>query len=107
MILQRTVIHQYKKWSTEKKSRITDAILKTQGGKCSRCGNYLVTISDIKLAIGWEDEQNYGFLYSEMDEFRRVLATLDHKQPISKGGRNNLDNFQVLCFPCNCSKGSR
>lgn len=31
---------------------------------------------------------------------------LDHDVPRSRGGSNDLDNFQWLCPPCNSSKGA-
>ncbi len=33
--------------------------------------------------------------------------TVDHKKPWSKGGRTELSNAQLLCGPCNKSKGNR
>ena len=33
-----------------------------------------------------------------------LVATLDHKRPISRGGRHELDNLHLLCFSCNSSK---
>lgn len=33
--------------------------------------------------------------------------TIDHIVPLSKGGTNDLTNFQTLCRPCNSSKGNR
>jgi 5-methylcytosine-specific restriction enzyme A len=32
--------------------------------------------------------------------------TLDHRVPISKGGRNNDDNLQTMCRDCNEAKGN-
>jgi hypothetical protein len=33
--------------------------------------------------------------------------TVDHKTPLSRGGTNEPVNLQLLCLPCNSSKGTR
>lgn len=33
--------------------------------------------------------------------------SLDHIQPVSRGGGNEPENLRVLCRPCNSSKGAR
>lgn len=33
--------------------------------------------------------------------------TIDHKIPISKGGKNIVENIQILCNVCNMKKGNR
>jgi hypothetical protein len=52
----------------------------------------------------------------ERDEFRchycrkqltRFTATLDHLQPVSKGGDNSFDNLVTACLHCNSRRGSR
>ena len=34
-------------------------------------------------------------------------VTIDHVVPVSKGGRNEIDNVQPLCGRCNTSKGTK
>jgi 5-methylcytosine-specific restriction endonuclease McrA len=33
------------------------------------------------------------------------LLTFDHKLPVARGGRHDLDNHAVCCIPCNLRKG--
>ena len=35
----------------------------------------------------------------------RVGRDFDHIKPVATGGDNSLDNCQLLCRPCNASKG--
>lgn len=37
---------------------------------------------------------------------RRVL-TMDHIEPLAKGGAHDVDNIVATCKPCNCSKNNR
>jgi len=37
----------------------------------------------------------------------RRKKTLDHVIPLAKGGEHTLSNFQILCSPCNTSKGDK
>ena len=53
------------------------------------------------------------FLVFKRDQFTCVLCgrsgvgvklEVDHKNPLSKGGNNTIDNLQTLCFECNRGK---
>jgi 5-methylcytosine-specific restriction endonuclease McrA len=33
-------------------------------------------------------------------------ASLDHNIPLQRDGRDSLDNYNFICFPCNRSKGT-
>lgn len=53
-------------------------LYKKQGGKCVNC----------------------------LSEFEKSGYHIDHIFPISRGGRNDISNIQLLCPPCNIAKGS-
>ena len=36
---------------------------------------------------------------------RMDYLEIDHKNPVSRGGGNEVDNLQLLCTPCNMRKG--
>ena len=55
-------------------------------GKCPYCNR--------QLTIG------------EAPHHNSLKAHLDHMQPRSKGGRDNLDNLQLTCESCNKDKGN-
>jgi len=39
-------------------------------------------------------------LYAKEGE-RSILMTIDHVQPLSKGGKDHIKNIQPMCYPCN------
>jgi len=40
-------------------------------------------------------------------QLTRFTATLDHIQPVSKGGDNSFDNLVTSCLHCNSRRGNR
>jgi len=38
---------------------------------------------------------------------KEILFTKDHIKPKSKGGKNKLKNYQVMCEPCNSEKSDK
>ena len=61
---------------------------------CSRKGSYFL------LETHRPDQNPHLNLYSEDD----VLMTKDHIKPRSKGGKNEMSNYQTLCYECNQEK---
>ena len=45
--------------------------------------------------------------YSKGYELWHRLATIDHKVPQSKGGKERKENFVLACHKCNVEKGNR
>lgn len=45
-------------------------------------------------------------LYAIDESGNEVLMTKDHIQPKSKGGRNDITNYQTMCYKCNLEKGN-
>ena len=35
----------------------------------------------------------------------KKFRTLEHKQPLKRGGKHSADNIVMACLSCNCSKG--
>ena len=40
-------------------------------------------------------------------QLTRFSATLDHIQPVSKGGDNSFENLTTSCLHCNSQRGNR
>jgi len=74
---------------------------KEHGTKCVSCGvegKYFV-----KERL--EDRKNYFLSLYGVKYGKEVLMTRDHIIPKAKGGIDNMENFQTMCFDCNSNKG--
>ena len=60
---------------------------------CNKVGKYLVEAQEV-------NGRKHIDLYTEDFE----LLTVDHIKPKSKGGTNELDNYQPMCLTCNQKK---
>lgn len=49
--------------------------------------------------------QNYKCIYCGVDI--KESYSIDHIIPLSKGGRNDIGNIDLVCKPCNTKKGTR
>jgi hypothetical protein len=75
----------------------------TSGTKCVCCGleaKYFAKEKDFS-------SNRYHFnLYGINEEGQEILFTKDHIVPKSKGGKNDISNYQTMCSTCNEVKGS-
>ena len=68
--------------------------------KCVVCG-LEATHYRLERRIG---AKNYHFNLYGMKDGEEVLFTKDHILPVSKGGKNTLNNYQTMCQFCNQEK---
>jgi 5-methylcytosine-specific restriction endonuclease McrA len=73
------------------------------GTKCAICGIEAQYFAQEKFK---EHNKFHMNLYAVRND-REVLMTRDHIIPRSKGGSDNLDNQQTMCFYCNTRKGDK
>ena len=72
----------------------------TNGFRCAKCGikgKYVKLECNSRLG-------NHFNVYGIDKEGNEILLTKDHIYPKSKGGLNNIKNYQVLCERCNHNK---
>jgi len=51
-----------------------------------------------------EEVYNFSTCYYCKEETPKKFRTLEHKQPLSKGGKHSSSNIVMACLSCNCSK---
>ena len=75
----------------------------TKGIVCIKCGvkgEYFALESHYPKSDGFHSNLHFN-LYGHDKEGKEVLLTKDHKTPKSDGGKNHIDNYQVMCLNCN------
>lgn len=73
---------------------------KSSGTRCKICGSKGVYFAKEKYANEPHFHLNLYCLKGDVE----VLMTKDHIIPVTKGGRDRLNNFQTLCIDCNRKK---
>lgn len=83
------------------------------GWYCHYCKKPIIPAGTLK------DDPRYYKLETSVDEWGNVhsqhtpignyqsASAVDHKQPVSKGGSNELDNLVLTCWFCNSQKGDK
>ena len=76
----------------------------TKGCKCAVCGIEGKYFAKEKFA----DQSTYHLnLYAVDDNGDEILMTKDHIIPRSKGGIDDISNYQTMCKLCNEAKGNK
>lgn len=75
-----------------------DLLLIVQLGRCAQCGRRVWTKGTIRWDVTY---------WRSVTDLEQAQATLDHVIPLSRGGRDSVENYQVLCRRCNGSKADR
>lgn len=81
--------------STSYWKRYGKKLISIHGNYCYYCGEELVEPREI--------DPNFDFCGKDV----RMMATVDHVIPRSKGGKTNMDNLVPCCFTCNATKRDR
>lgn len=76
----------------------------SKGYKCCVCG---IEGKYFALERSVNSKRYHLNLYAVNNNGEEVLMTKDHIIPKSRGGKNNLDNYQPMCTICNGIKGER
>lgn len=74
----------------------------TKGTKCTCCGIEGKYFGKDKH---FSDKRYHLNLYAIDKDGNEVLMTKDHIIPSSKGGINDISNYQTMCVRCNIAKG--
>ena len=79
------------------------AVIKKCNSICQRCGERGNPDFRSGCALGQEKKPlNY-----DCTTYYRIPMEFDHIIPLSKGGKTELKNLQLLCRKCNRNKGAK
>ena len=79
-------------------------LFKRDGCTCVNCGTEGTYFAKERHM----PNENFHFnLYGLDENDHEVMITKDHITPKSKGGKNTLSNYQVMCYPCNHEKSDK
>lgn len=83
-------------------------LFRTLGTKCAKCGLKAKFFAREREKGKKKRHQKWHLaLYGITNSGQEVKMTKDHIVPKAKGGKNNINNYQVLCYDCNQKKSDR
>jgi 5-methylcytosine-specific restriction endonuclease McrA len=82
-------------------------VFKRDNWTCKYCGDSVFFGPTLKLLEEISPGQGYYHPRGKSGEmlklFRTKLASVDHINPVSKGGQNDIANYATACWDCNVS----
>ena len=87
-----------------RRHRVAPVVVARDGTTCAECGVDTVDMGEHMRRTMRPDGRG-AFVCDPLPW--EVVRTIDHVLPMSKGGTDEAENLQVLCFMCNARKGSR
>jgi len=93
----------------DKRVRLTSSRYKvyaTKGCVCAECGLHGKFFA-LEQSLSQKTDKFHFNLYGYSRYGEEIMLTVDHIIPKSKGGTDDLDNKQCLCFRCNNKKGDK
>lgn len=73
------------------------------GCRCVKCG---IEGNEFRLEQ-WKDGNLHLDLYHVPEKGEKIMMTIDHVHPRSKGGEDSIENYKPMCEPCNWEKGNK
>jgi len=91
----------YKRWRKKNKNKVLLYESRRRAKKIGNGGSHT-----LEEWIELLKKSNYKCNFCKKG-IKEIKLTKDHIIPLSKGGTDNIDNIQVLCFRCNCKKSCK
>lgn len=90
-------------WQVERENVAShrEQLLARDGSRCKSCSVDFDELPDEVATVVLRDP----FKLAWIDPARHLFPTVDHREPVSKFGTNELDNLWLLCRFCNEGKG--
>ena len=98
-------VNTHKKSKSAKKANIESEI-RSSKSKIKKKKQTRSRYIPASIRVSVLNRDNYKCVFCGRNS-KQVSLEIDHIIPFSKGGNNNLDNLQTLCFDCNMGKGAR
>jgi 5-methylcytosine-specific restriction endonuclease McrA len=97
---EKLVYHKNDYSDSLRRMKILDALIKRDGNRCVHCGKI-----PTHYAMGKDFSNRWHLDLYKDDDDDLLMFTIDHIHPKSKGGQDDISNYQMLCKKCNEYKG--